>query len=76
MPGGTSNPAAEQTAVHILDENSENSMIFQNGSAWVDLFVQKMMHASGWEDIRGRTTKLLEALEKSILAHSMTSKEV
>jgi len=76
MPGGTSNPATEQTALHILDENSENYRIFQNGSAWVDLFVQERMHASGWDDIRRRTTKLLEAFEKSILAHSLTSKVV
>ena len=60
MPGCMSN--AEQTAIHVLDENSENSRIFQNGSALVDLFV-KEIHS-----------KLLEAFEKSILARSMKSK--
>lgn len=74
--GGMCNPATEQTALHIEHENSEYSGMFQTGSSWVDLFVQEMTKSSGWDDVRGRTTKLLEALEKNVVANSMTSKEV
>lgn len=75
VQGGMSNPATEQTALHIQHENSENSRMFQNGSSWVDLFVQEMTKASGWDDVRGRTTKILEAFEKNVIVNSMTSKE-
>lgn len=72
IEGFTSSPVTEQTDLPLLDEKSRLSL---DGSAWVDLFVQEMQNASGWDDIRGRTTKFLEAFEKSVLAHSMSSKE-
>lgn len=75
-PAHTCSPPSEQSALHIQDENSENSSVFHDGTAWVDLFVQEMMNASGWDDIRGRTTRFLEAFKKNVPIHSMASKEV
>ncbi|XP_020252559.1 uncharacterized protein LOC109829891 isoform X2 [Asparagus officinalis] len=52
-----------------------NSRTFQNGSSWVDLFVQEMHSVSNWDDVRGKATMLLEAFEKNVIDNSMTSKE-
>ncbi|ONK65752.1 uncharacterized protein A4U43_C06F560 [Asparagus officinalis] len=52
-----------------------NSRTFQNGSSWVDLFVQDMHNVSNWDDVRGKATMLLEAFEKNVIDNSMTSKE-
>ncbi|CAA7398130.1 unnamed protein product [Spirodela intermedia] len=42
----------------------------QDGFSWVDFFVQEMMKASNWDDVRVRVTKILESFEKQIINHS------
>lgn len=49
--------------------------MLENQSSWVDLFVQQMMNASGWDDVRGCTTKFLEAFERDIRARSTNSEQ-
>ncbi|KAJ0989499.1 hypothetical protein J5N97_007855 [Dioscorea zingiberensis] len=39
-----------------------------DGSEWVDLFVKEMMSAADVDDARARTSRVLEVLEKSIMA--------
>lgn len=39
-----------------------------DGSEWVELLVREMMNASDVNDARSRASKLLQALEKSIMA--------
>lgn len=46
-----------------------------NGSSWVDIFVQEMMNASNWDDVRNRTIKTLEAFQRSVIDQSGASKE-
>ena len=41
-----------------------------NGAEWVELFVKEMMSASNMDDARGRASRVLEALEKSISARA------
>ncbi|KAJ6796190.1 Uncharacterized protein M6B38_222370 [Iris pallida] len=74
----TSNEGGIST--QLFKENAEE---FQNGcpeelrsvSSWVDLLVREIMSAAGWDDVRDRTIKFLEAFERSVLAHTTTSKE-
>lgn len=57
------------------DGLSPDPRIPQNGSSWVDIFVQEMRNASNWDDVRIRTIKALEAFQRSLLDQSTTSKE-
>lgn len=70
--GGMSTQVSKESAEEFPNGCSEES---RNGSSWVDLLVQEMMNSSGWDDVRGRTIKFLEAFERSVLAHTTTSKE-
>lgn len=67
--GGMSSQSPEQKGPET------ESRIPENGSSWVDIFVQEMMNASHWDDVRSRAMKILEAFEKSVLDHSAASKE-
>ncbi|XP_020579384.1 uncharacterized protein LOC110024012 isoform X2 [Phalaenopsis equestris] len=51
----------------VSGEESANDYIPKQGSEWVDLFVKEMMNASDMGDARTRTSRALEALEKSIV---------
>ncbi|KAH0462298.1 hypothetical protein IEQ34_009873 [Dendrobium chrysotoxum] len=46
-----------------------------HGSSWVDIFVQEMMNASDWHDVRNRAIKILESFKQMIVAQSTSSKE-
>lgn len=46
-----------------------------HGSSWVDIFVQEMMNASDWHDVRSRAMKILESFKQMIVSHSTSSKE-
>ena len=46
------------------------------GSSWVDTFVQEMMKASDWDDVRARITKVLAAFESNIVKHLVTPDQV
>lgn len=39
-----------------------------DGPAWVDLFVREMMNANNVDDARARASRVLDVLEKSIMA--------
>lgn len=41
-----------------------------DGSEWVELFVREMMNASDVDDARTRVSRVLEFLEKSIMARA------
>ncbi|KAF9600869.1 hypothetical protein IFM89_013465 [Coptis chinensis] len=57
--------------VEELQENDKASERIDtaNWSSWVDMFVQEMMTASDMDDARLRATRMLEAFERSIVAH-------
>eukprot|EP00262_Sarcandra_glabra_P020774 TRINITY_DN842_c0_g1_i4.p1 TRINITY_DN842_c0_g1~~TRINITY_DN842_c0_g1_i4.p1 ORF type:complete len:269 (-),score=54.92 TRINITY_DN842_c0_g1_i4:72-878(-) len=67
------------TSEKVEDMRNDNldfeSRILTNGSSWVDIFVQEMTNASDLDDARGRATKILEAFERSVIAHSRVSEE-
>ncbi|KAJ6842733.1 uncharacterized protein M6B38_298310 [Iris pallida] len=74
--GGMSSQIPEQKVEDILSDGPETeSRIPETGSSWVDIFVQEMMNASHWDDVRSRAMKILEAFEKNVLDHSAASKE-
>ncbi|OVA03511.1 Ubiquitin system component Cue [Macleaya cordata] len=76
-------PAAPES-IHVSEQKIEDlqdkdstpeSTNPMDGSSWVDIFVQEMMNASDLDDARGRASRILEAFEKSVLAHSRASEE-
>ncbi|KAJ6799247.1 uncharacterized protein M6B38_208280 [Iris pallida] len=74
--GMSSQTPPEQKVEDICSDGPETeSRLPQNGSPWVDIFVQEMMNASNWDDVRSRAMKILEAFEKSVLDHSAALKE-
>lgn len=75
IAGIMGNVTTGQIALPSQDGNSEKYNVFQDGSSWLDLFLQEMRNASSWEDIRDRASKFLETFEKSVLTHTMASKE-
>lgn len=42
----------------------------KDGADWVELFVREMMSASNMDDAKGRASRVLEVLEKSICARA------
>ncbi|PKA59183.1 hypothetical protein AXF42_Ash001276 [Apostasia shenzhenica] len=62
--GALSNGACNSASV----EESALDNFPKDGSEWVDLFVNEMLNASDVEDARGRASRALDALEKSIIA--------
>lgn len=50
--------------------------ISQSVASWVDMFVQEMMNASNWDDVRNRAMKILEAFEQNVVAQTTASVEV
>lgn len=48
----------------------------QNGSSWVDLFVQEMMDAADWDDVRSRAMKILEVFKGDVITRTSTAMEV
>ncbi|XP_020577847.1 uncharacterized protein LOC110022999 [Phalaenopsis equestris] len=46
-----------------------------HGSSWVDIFVQEMMKAADWHDVRSQAMKILESFKQMIVVHSTSSKE-
>lgn len=72
------NAQTSQQNAEVIHSNGlvPESGIPQNGSAWVDIFVQEMMNASNWDDVRNCTIKTLEAFQRSVLDQSAASKEV
>ncbi|XP_020108123.1 uncharacterized protein LOC109723978 isoform X2 [Ananas comosus] len=61
-------------STHAVNVNSGESML-QNRAAWVDMFVQEMMNASDWDDVRGRAMKFLEAFERNVVENATASAE-
>nr|XP_010920644.1 uncharacterized protein LOC105044443 isoform X2 [Elaeis guineensis] len=57
------------------DSLVSESRIPQDVPSWVDIFVQEMMNASNWDDVRGRAMKILEAFERNVVAQTTTSVE-
>ncbi|KAG6488515.1 uncharacterized protein LOC122004989 [Zingiber officinale] len=47
----------------------------QNGSSWVDLFVQEMMDAADWDDVRSRAMKILEVFKGDVVTRTSTAME-
>lgn len=76
-PGGMNSERTEQhvESTHAVNVNSGESML-QNRAAWVDMFVQEMMNASDWDDVRGRAMKFLEAFERNVVENATASAEV
>ncbi|KAH9666748.1 CUE domain-containing protein [Citrus sinensis] len=62
------NSAAETAAAS--DSSSDPSGFPQNGAEWVELFVKEMMSATSMDDARARASRVLEILEKSIVARA------
>lgn len=55
--------------LHIESNNPHN------GTPWVDMFVQEMRSASNLNDARDRTTRILEAFERGVVAQTRESDE-
>lgn len=60
-----------------VDENAADSVnqVDQNkipveGAEWVDLFVREMMGATSMDDAKARASRVLQVLEKSIVARA------
>ncbi|KAH9715132.1 CUE domain-containing protein [Citrus sinensis] len=62
------NSAAETAAAS--DSSSDPSGFPQNGAEWVELFVKEMTSATSMDDARARASRVLEILEKSIMARA------
>lgn len=58
----------ENTAASELP--SDSSKLPENGAEWVDLFVAEMTSATSMDDAKARASRLLEILEKSIMARA------
>ncbi|XXG75136.1 hypothetical protein AAC387_Pa07g3715 [Persea americana] len=69
---GSDNAQTSEQMVEGFQNNYSNfeSNIFQNGTSWVDIFVQEMKNSSDLNDARIRTSRILEAFERSVVAHS------
>ena len=78
MPGSINAQTSEQKIHQDIpnDDLMPESRNPENGSVWVDVFVQEMMNASNRDDVRNCTIKTLEAFQRSVLDRSATSKEV
>lgn len=76
-PGGMNSERTEQhvEGTHAVNVDSGESMR-QNRAAWIDMFVQEMMNASDWDDVRGRAMKFLEAFERNVVENATASAEV
>ncbi|KAK8959764.1 hypothetical protein KSP40_PGU001524 [Platanthera guangdongensis] len=59
--------------IHNADSNSKSKET--PGSSWVDIFVQEMMNASDWSNVRSRAILILESFEQMVVANSTASKE-
>ncbi|XP_008784511.1 uncharacterized protein LOC103703441 isoform X2 [Phoenix dactylifera] len=68
----TSKQKVEGTQNDSLDSEAR---IPQDVPSWVDIFVQEMMNASNWDDVRGRAMKILEAFERNVVAQTTASVE-
>lgn len=66
---GTNSTPGEETAT-ASDSSSDPSRLPQNGAEWVDLFVTEMTSATNMDDARARASRVLEILEKSIMARA------
>lgn len=66
---GTNSAAGEETAA-ASDSSSDPSGFPQNGAEWVELFVKEMTSATSMDDARARASRVLEILEKSIMARA------
>ncbi|CAD5184423.1 unnamed protein product [Musa acuminata subsp. malaccensis] len=68
---------ASEHKVEVSQNNSADSQPreAQNGSSWVDIFVQEMMSASDWDDVRGRAMKILEVFERNVVAQTTAAVE-
>ncbi|KAK9290703.1 hypothetical protein L1049_008877 [Liquidambar formosana] len=74
VPGGQ---MSEQKAEDLNDTNSTiDSGNTMDGSKWVDMFVHEMMNATDLDDARGRAARILEAFERTLIAHSRASEEL
>lgn len=75
---GVVSSQASEHKVEVSQNNSADSQPreAQNGSSWVDIFVQEMMSASDWDDVRGRAMKILEVFERNVVAQTTAAVEV
>lgn len=72
---------SSQASEHMVDISQTDNVGSQprepqNGASWVDIFVQEMMNASDWDDVRGRAMKILEGFEKNVVAQTASTVEV
>lgn len=67
------NPEVKAEVLPNVESNFE--LKETHGSSWIDIFVQEMMNASDWDDVRSRAMKILESFEQMIVAYSTSSKE-
>lgn len=59
--------------VDVGAENLQNiEDLPKDGSEWVELLVREMMNASNMDDARARASRVLDLLEKSIVARAGT----
>ncbi|XP_068642701.1 uncharacterized protein [Aristolochia californica] len=49
---------------------TSEDLLPSDGSEWVELLVREMMNASDMDDARARASRVLQVLEKSIVAHA------
>ncbi|XP_072960356.1 uncharacterized protein [Typha angustifolia] len=60
---------SEEHAEGIRSQNADTECrTLPDRSSWVDMFVQEMVNASDWDDVRGRAMKFLEAFERNAAA--------
>ncbi|KAL5756519.1 hypothetical protein ACOSP7_020948 [Xanthoceras sorbifolium] len=52
------------------ENQSDQNKLPVDGAEWVDLFVREMLSATSMDDLKSRASRVLEILEKSIMARS------
>lgn len=66
----------EDSSSNPLGSEATMSAPSVDGTSWVDVFVQEMMKASDWDDVKGRATKILEAFEGNVVGKCKETWEV
>ncbi|XP_008812032.1 uncharacterized protein LOC103723021 isoform X2 [Phoenix dactylifera] len=76
VEGGSNSQTSQQNVEGTqTDGLGSEPNISQNVVSWIDMFVQEMMNASNWDDVRNRAMKILETFEQSVVAQTTSSVE-
>ncbi|XP_058099130.1 uncharacterized protein LOC131243654 isoform X2 [Magnolia sinica] len=76
VQGHDNTQTSEQKVKATHNDNSHVKFgVPENGSSWVDIFIQEMMNSSALHDARVRAMRMLEAFERSVIGNYRQSEE-